>query len=175
MSNLSDTIAKWNEHESNRSIIRSKKVILNEINGKTIYVEVVDTDTNLVIKGHIKTYYYNPNKDEKEKANKFFIDKYGINIKSILAFGETNTISETFLQSFIPFVNIVIEEKDRSKPTVVRKIRSAKCYQQEDYDYANALHDKSTCGLVIHESCLSSWLCILEKLGKPTHTIIYGK
>jgi hypothetical protein len=166
MSKISERIDKWTER-SKSTIYNKPPLLLNDNKSQNVYVEGVDEDMTSLIRANIKLYFNNVNKDIKELANKFFIKEFKTDVKNIIAFGKSSEVSEAFLEGFIPFVTVSHGQEI---------IKSAKCYNSFDPDeYKRSMYNLSTCGLVVHETCLSSWLCILEKLGSPEYTIIYSK
>ncbi len=121
---------------------------ISEKLGYAIYVGVVTSDSILHIKEHIDIFKSLKNPIDHSQFLSKFKKEWGFELPNLIAYGDV-TIPYDLLSS--------ITEYSRSN--------GYKCYVLKD--------GAKTPGLILHEDAKSSWNCLLEKLHKPSHLIIF--
>ncbi len=114
-----------------------RDIVVNETNN--IKIRCIDENDVIDIRNYIRMF------KTDESITKEFKNRFGIDLKSIIAFGDTEDVPKGLLKDIIPKV----------------KQQEYQCY----------LIPKPL--IVIHEDLGSSWNCLLLKCGKPKNVIIY--
>lgn len=87
-----------------------------------------------------------------------FREKFGVSSTDIHLVGDTSKINNGFIQSYIDCKEIKTSESNGFK-------KSYKCFCGHDY----GLDYKTT---ILHPTGLSSWDCLMAKLGCPQYAIV---
>jgi len=110
------------------------------------------------------------NKADKLKE---FEKRNQIPFANLVMYGDTENINTSLLTFLIPSHSYITKNTDTQWTKKVTMI-SYKCYTQDtkEVNYKNRMFTAKGGGLVIHEHILSSWKCVLEKIGNPKYAII---
>jgi hypothetical protein len=133
---------------------------------KYIYIPIKEDIADKLI------YDYDNVNNEESKV--IFIDNYGISPVDIVAFIDSNEITDGFLKKYIPRAitypkGLTLQEKKiiKNKGTFDY---SYSCFA--GIDYKTCMNDSSTGGLVPHHDISSSWNCLMSVCNNPTFGII---
>ncbi len=114
-----------------------RDVVVNETNN--ILIRRIDENDVIDIRNYIRMY----KTDQSIEVE--FKNRFGIKLKSLIAFGNTDDVTGTLLKDIIP------------------KVRQD--------EYCCYLVEKPL--IVMHQDLKSSWNCLLLKCGNPKNVIIY--
>lgn len=109
-------------------------IVLN--NGDYEFVKEIIEDYK---KGKLRNYEFN--------------QKFNIDLKQVMSFGDPKEVTKQFLEKFIPEVNNKLIPRPNHK--------SYKCFVSK------------TPSIVLHEDAKSSWNCLMAKLNNPSNVLIY--
>ena len=110
-----------------------------------IYIRIIDEEDDSFIKDAISK----PKLEAAEDIN----NRFGLNIKNIICFGNTNEVTNKLLNDIIPEIDYPLAPRAKSK--------SYKCYCNDNPS------------IVLHEDTTSSWNCLMLTLNNPKYVLIY--
>ena len=116
---------------------------------KDIFLKAIDEEDVLFIKDVVNDY------KKGVKRNADFMQKFGIELKSVMSYGKTDEVSRKMLDELIPEETYPLAPRPREK--------SYYCYASK------------APSIVLHEEITSAWQCLMNTLGNPEYALIYKK